>query len=493
MKKRLPFSVVLLAGLSWVSAQWMRIDDFEQPAGLPTPTPTPPPVPTPTPIPGTPTMNDSYIGIWYSIGQSQTVDGVKVPKYSGGLGTYPANMMPMATYVASVNKTFFVYGGTTAPQNRDLQIMIGEYDHTAGTVSLPTVIRDSEGFSDAHANPAVAIGPNGHIFVFSATRHGFQGRIYRSDQPHDISSFTQVFSRYMAYPQPWYDPDHGFIFLFTQYTGGRELYYITSADGVTWTDPVQFAGFNGHYQSSMHRDGVTGTAFNFHPGGVDNRTNIYYMQTADHASTWTAISGTALTLPLENKANPALVHDYQAEDKLVYIHDTNFDTQGRPVILYLTSDDHRAGPGSGTRQWKTAAWNGTSWERRNLGTSQANYDVGCLHIDAGPNPGEEVWRVTGPTGTGPQEWGTGGEMVMWISNDRGATWASTALTAESIYNHTYARRPVPAHPDFYVYWADGHALQQSVSRLYFASQQGAVSRLPVLMQGATAPEAVPTP
>jgi len=479
MKRGMPVVIPLLTMVGWVSAQWMKIDDFEQPGGLPTPTP------APTPIPGNPTMNDSYIGIWYSIGQATN----GVPKYSGGLGTYPANMMPIASYAASVEKTFFVYGGTTSPLARDLQIMIGSYDHTSRTAALPTVVRDSDGFTDAHANPALAIGPGGHLFVFSATRHSFQGRVYKSTQPYDASSFSQVYTGYMAYPQPWYDPDHGFLLLHTIYNGGkRYLYSSTSTDGVTWTTPVNYARFNGHYQNSMHRNGVTGTAFNFHPGGVDQRTNLYYMQTADHAQTWTNASGSSLTLPLEATSNPALVYDYESEEKRVYIQDTNFDEQGRPVILYLTTDSHQSGPGSGTRQWKTAAWNGSAWERRNVTTSKANYDVGCLHIEA-----DGTWRIMGPSAEGPQEWGTGGEMVMWVSADRGETWASLAMTSGSSVNHTYARRPVPAHPEFYAFWADGNPLSFSASRLYFGSQAGGVKRLPVLMQGDAAPESVPAP
>ncbi len=484
MKTRIWICSVLLFAGTLLLAQWRSIDDFEQPGGLPTPTPQPTPMPTPTPLPGNPTQADSYMGIWYSIGQATN----GVPKYSGGLGTYPANMMPMATYVAAVNKTFFVYGGTTSPTQRDLQIMIGTYDHTTGKVSRPSTIRDSEGFSDAHANPAIAMGPNGHIYVFSATRHSFQGRVYRSNSAHDASAFTQVYAGYMAYPQPWYDPDHGFLLLHTIYSGNsRYLYSMTSTDGVTWTAPVNYARFNGHYQSSMHLDGRTGTAFNFHPGGVDKRTNIYYMQTDDHAQNWSTVSGTALTLPVNSKTSASLVHDYQSEDKLVYIHDLNFDAQKRPVILYLTTDKSAAGPGSGTRQWKTAAWNGSAWERRNLTTSKANYDVGCIHIET-----DGSWRVIGPSGDGPQEWGTGGEMQMWTSSDRGQSWQSTDLTSNSSYNHTYARRPVPAHPDFYAYWADGHALQRSLSRLHFSSKSGEVFRLPLLMtEMEEAPEALP--
>jgi hypothetical protein len=85
-------------------------------------------------------------------------------------------------------------------------------------------------------------------------------------------------------------------------------------------------------------------------------------------------------------------------------------------------------------------------------------------------------------------------MVMWTSDNAGRTWYTQPLTGNSLYNHSYARRPVNAHPDFYAFWADGHARKPSVSRLYFTSQKGEVFRLPEKMTGDfAAPQRVPLP
>ena len=188
---------------------------------------------------------DGYRGIWYSIGQSKGFG----PKYSGGLGTYPANMVPMACYDAASHTTFFVYGGTTTTSQTDLQIMIGAFHHDDGTVARPTTIRDSGGFSDAHANPAMTIGHDGFIYVVSATRHSYGGRIYRSRQPRDHSAFDIVHEGYVAYPQIWFHPDIGYTVLHTQYKGNsRFLFSLTSPDGVTWPtkeQAVPYARFGG--------------------------------------------------------------------------------------------------------------------------------------------------------------------------------------------------------------------------------------------------------
>src|SRR5690554_2016171 len=50
---------------------------------------------------------DGYRGIWFRLNQHFEYG----PKYSGGLGTYTANHIPLAIYAEEVDKTFFVYGG----------------------------------------------------------------------------------------------------------------------------------------------------------------------------------------------------------------------------------------------------------------------------------------------------------------------------------------------------------------------------------------------
>ncbi len=74
---------------------------------------------------------------------------------------------------------------------------------------------------------------------------------------------------------------------------------------------------------------------------------------------------------------------------------------------------------------------------------------------------------------------------MWTSGDEGAHWKKVRrLTEAAKFNHTYARRPGNAQPDFYALWADGDTLKPSESRLYFTNKEGtAVWRLPVHMSG----------
>jgi hypothetical protein len=140
---------------------------------------------------------DGYRGIWFTLGQfSEHGD-----KYSGGLGTYTANHLPLAIYAPEVERTFFVYGGTTRADERHLLIMAGSYNHRSGQVARPQIVHDKLGVDDPHDNPSLAIDDRGHLWIFISGRgRSRPGYIYRSCQPWDITDFEFVAAREMTYP-----------------------------------------------------------------------------------------------------------------------------------------------------------------------------------------------------------------------------------------------------------------------------------------------------
>lgn len=424
---------------------------------------------------------DGYQGIWYS---NQKSDDEYRYKYSGGLGTYCAKHNPHAIYAPEVDKTFFVYGGTKGlGEPRPLLMMVSYYDHKTGTVPKPAILMEKN-TGDAHHNPVLAIDDKGYLWVFASAHGGKDGFIWKSAKPYSIDAFEFIAQREFTYPQPRFYDGHGFLFLFTKYTGGRELYFNFSPDGRTWGEDRKIAGFAGHYQITCNHGDTLASAFNWHPPktGVNARTNLYYMQTKDFGQTWTTASGKPLEIPLSAVQNDALVHDYQADGWLIYMKDITFDKQGHPVILYIRSKGYESGPKFGERIWTTARWTGREWAIREAMRSDHNYDVGSLYIEP-----DGLWRIIAPTEPGPQAWCAGGEMVMWTSHDEGKTWKRLRqLTVGSLRNHTYARRPLDAHPGFYAFWADGDALQPSESSLYFTDKEGmTVWRLPETMTNET--------
>lgn len=428
---------------------------------------------------------NGYRGIWFDLGQKSEFGS----KYSGGLGTYTAKHHPLAIYAPAAGKTFFVYGGTTRADARHLLAMASYYDHRTRRVPRPVVVHDKQGVDDPHDNPSIQIDGAGHLWVYVSGRGNKRpGHVYRSRLPYDIGSFEHVAEREFTYPQPWWIDGKGFAFLFTKYRGGRrELFWSASdADGGNWSEDRKLAGMGGHYQISNHQHGRIITAFNMHPGGnVDQRTNLYFVQTDDRGNTWRTAGGETVETPLVDPAGPALVRDYRSGKRLVYLKDIAFDAMGNPVILYVTSSSHQPGPAGAPRLWTIARWSSDTraWEFHEVTTSAHNYDMGSLYIEE-----DGTWRIIAPTGTGPQPHGTGGEIGLWTSADQGRTWKKVRdITRGSPRNHAYVRRPVNARPDFYGFWADGNPDAMSESHLYFTDRSGETVRcLPYDLEGPTA-------
>lgn len=428
-----------------------------------------------------PTVN-GYKGIWFTLGQFYDYGD----KYSGGLGTYTAKHRPLALYDQSVHKTFFVYGGTNKPKEKHLLCMIGSYDHATGKLSRPRIVYDKMGVDDPHDNPSIAMDEAGYIWVFVSgrgrSRPGFK---FRSQEPHRIEAFEQVSEEEMTYPQIWWVPGKGFFHFFTKYTGVRELYFETSPNGYDWSDDRKLAGIigkpgekSGHYQVSYYHKGKVGTFFSRHPNGVvDRRTNLYYLESKDMGESWQNVAGKAIALPVVEVQSPALVKDYESLGNNVYLKDMQFDSEGRPICLYLRSGGHEPGPDNAPREWCVSYWRDGSWHTRVITQSDHNYDMGSLWVE-GKN-----WKVIAPTQDGPQVHGGGGEIEEWQSSDAGETWRlAQKITSNSRLNHNYVREVQQGHSSFLYFWADGNPDQFSRSKLFFADQQGKVFQMPYRMR-----------
>jgi hypothetical protein len=428
------------------------------------------------------TKMDGYKGIWFELGQKYEFGD----KYSGALGTYTAKHVPLAIYAKEVDKTFFVFGGTTAEDKRYLLCMVGVFDHKTGMVSKPTVVYDKKGIEDPHDNPSLLIDDEGYIWVFISGRGRLRpGFKYKSTKPFEIDEFTQITEEEMTYPQPWKTTD-GFFHFFTKYLGVRQLFYETSKDGVVWTEdkmlaaiPVNEGEKSGHYQVSNTFDRkMVATFLNRHPNGiVDRRTDLYYVQSKDFGQTWTSADGSEVELPLTEQANPARVIDYASQSKNVYLKDIGFDAEGKPACLYLRSYGHEPGGRSAPYEWCVTRWDGQEWRTSVVTTSDHNYDMGSLYIS------DDAWHIVGPTEEGPQAWGVGGEIAIWESRDEGETWEKVkTITENSELSHSYVRRPVNFKAPFCFFWANGHSHEMSKSELYFGNFKGEIWKLPYEME-----------
>jgi hypothetical protein len=402
-----------------------------------------------------------------------------------------------------------VYG---AASGDGLVSAISSFNHRTGLVSRPRALTIVGG-NNAHNNPTLAIRDDGRLLV-ADNAHGNTrtSSFLLSDEPWSIDSFTATLSlppgpANFSYGSPFHVPGEGFVFLHTNYDTPpdgfeRNLYWNTSLDGVAWDHKWNLAVYpdssrpqlanieKGQYQTAWQRDGVIGTAINMHPAagsngyGSDARTNLYYLQTSDAGRTWTLADGTPVRVPLTEADNAALVMDYDSLGLNVYLKQTTFDTQGRPVLVYLTSDDYTPGPDRFDRTLHTARWNGSGWEIRDVLTTDHNYDHGSLLIEPTDDGGER-WSMLGPYLDGPTPWRTGGALGFWESDDYGVTWEliRTPLP-ESDAHHSYVRPVLHGEDRFAFLWADGDPDQPSVSNLYFANHDATrVYRLPSVITG----------
>ena len=407
---------------------------------------------------------DGYKGLWFNSGQSSEYGYY----FSGGVATYNSRYRPVAIYSPEVKKTFFIYGGTSGSDERHLLIMASYFDHRLHQVPKPVVVYDKMGVREPYDNASISIGPGGFIWVFvSGWGRSRPGLIFRSSKPYSIESFDEIKKCEMISPQPWRMENSGFLLMFSKFAKGHELYFSSSSDGEKWSDANKLASMGGHFQVSELSGEKLVTVFNYHPGGdMYKQTNIYLLQTEDFGRTWKTIDNKTIETPVTDVKNDALVKDYEAEGKLVYINDLNFDKNGNPVILLVLARDFRPGPNGGPREWMILSRKDNKWNFNKVCESDHNFDMGSLYIN-----GDE-WKLIGTTEPGPQKYGSGGEIALWISRDEGVTWEKVSnVTNNSINNNSFVRRPVNENKDFYAFWTDGNTDRISPSMLYFTNDK----------------------
>ncbi len=422
---------------------------------------------------------DGYKGIWYSSGPLLEFGY----RFSGGTATFDSRYRPVAVYSPEVKKTFFVYGGTTSADERHLLIMVSYFDHRYHVVPNPVMVFDKMGVREPHDNASLSIDSNGYLWIFVSGRYRTRsGLIFKSSKPYSIESFDKIKEWEMICPQPWWIEGYGLVLMFSRVTNGQELYFSSSRDGIIWDECQKLAGMGGHLQVS----GVFGkklvTVFDYLPeGNVDKRTNLYLLQTEDMGKTWETVDNQIVKTPVTDINSEAIIKDYKAEGKLVNISDLNFDKDGNPVLLVILSRDYRPGPKGDPREWMIINWKDHKWNFNKVCESDHNYDMGTLYIR------DNEWRIIVPSDPGLQKYAAGGEIVLWVSRNKGISWEKVNdITKNSSGNNSFVRRPMNAQKDFYALWADGNADSLSISHLYFTNEKcKKVWVLPYIMKNDT--------
>ena len=440
---------------------------------------------------------EGYWGIWY---QQQPPHPEQRFNLSGGLATYSSRHMPVACYAEKAKKTFFVFGAagntpepssgpesgqpepTTASSQggrQTLRVMVSYFDHQTRQVPRPAVVRE-DASGDAHDNAAISLDDAGHLWVFVAGREtNPPAAIFKSTKPYDIASFQEVRQTDFAFPQPWFLSRQGFLLVCTRTVQGKPTPYVaTSPDGMKWAEPRLLADpATGWDTVSGQFGSKIGVALTCHlpDGGPDTPTNLYYVETKDFGKTWQNMQKQPVELPIKREDEKARLREYQRSGRLVFLKDLAFDSFGNPTVLYILTRQKEARLDRPTCLWNTSRWTGREWETTGTIRSDNAYDSGCLHIE------KSTWRLIAPTMPGPLPYDAGGDMIMWVSDDQGRSLRLQLLTRREQSNHNFARRPVNARDDFFVFWTDGSTVEPSPCRLYCADKIGNTYLLPERM------------
>lgn len=422
---------------------------------------------------------DGYRGTWYEVGKKTEYGRL----YSGGLGTFNGKHIPLAVYSDKAKKTFFTYGGID--DDKKLCCMVSYYDHRKQRVPKPVVVyRDT--VNDPHINPVLCIDGQGYIWVFVSGRTKQPlGYKYRSRKPLNIDRFDLVSEEEFSYPQPWYVEGEGFIHLFGKNPGQWEVTFETSKDGLTWSEDTPIAAIRaegdqrtGHYQISNQRKNLIGVMFQRHLNGNSNRrTDLYYMQTTNMGKTWQAADGQTLQIPVTRPDAPCRVADYVERGRNVYLKDLNYDSEGNPVLVYLTSGGSEPGPESGPYDLMMARWDGNDWVFSEIGKADHNYDNAALFTEGGE------WTLVYQGIHSPYPYAVGGEITLKRSADKGVTWGvAERVTSGSTRNNGYVRRSAGGRAPFNYLWADGDPHAFSESAIWFGDLEGNTWKLPRQME-----------
>ncbi len=401
-----------------------------------------------------------FQSIWYQLGSSLGPYGAK---YSGPLGTYSAKHRPMAVFAQGTDTTYFVFGGDADGEGR-VEVSVGAYSHGTGSITGPVVLLERAD-SNAHRNPTLEIDEHGHIWVFASAHGDRNGRLFRSTQPYRIEQFEDIGEAEFTYPQP-HIVGREIVLLHTRYSRGREIYRATVTEqGLS--EPQLVLGFGGHYVVSETHGNRIGVFFNEHPGGnVDARRSLYYLESDDGGRTWQSVGGQPVTTPVRQAPDSAIVLDSPAGER-VYLKDIDFTADGRPVALFLTSQDWRPGPQPppGRILW-IAEWNGEEWVRYSVGFPDHNYDTGSLTRLA-----DGRWVLAHPADeTDDEAWVTGGQVhVELLESSFKPAQEVEVVTQDGLPFDgplTYVRDSRGSGPDALFFAAGGSALENRERTLF---------------------------
>ena len=273
--------------------------------------------------------------------------------------------------------------------------------------------------------------------------------------------------------------DEAGLHLFTKYTEGRELYWETSPDGVTWGDDRMLAGLGGHYQVSGAATTRSRPSSTTIPAatwiGARTSTTSRRRTSGRPGPRWTA----AAHRPAPRREQPRSGHRLRRAGQT----DVRVRPQFRPRRAGRSCFTSPAGaPHPGRRMTARVpphAWDGHAWQTATIAEDRPQLRHGePLGVRRRRGPSSRRRRpARGPTAAAAR-----------CASGRAPTRARPGRSRRKSRRQSAQPqlRPTPGerHDPFFAFWADGDPAQFSESRLYFCDSSGEhVRQLPYDMDG----------
>lgn len=229
---------------------------------------------------------------------------------------------------------------------------------------------------DGHNNYAMGLDSTGRIHVIG-NQHGAGLQYARMNNAGDITSWatpTMVGTEedLMSYPRFFNGPDGTLYFHYRNGASGNGNNYLNkrNADG-TWTRVAFLVdGLSSTTSAYDNRividaDGIMHYSFAWKSGSTYNDiSDIAYMRSVNGGTTWTTITGTAVTLPVTRGTSPTVLETADNGSGIANQFGMDVDDDGRPHMATFFYD-------GANRQINHFYWDGAAW----INTKVTNFAI----------------------------------------------------------------------------------------------------------------------
>lgn len=317
------------------------------------------------------------------------------------------------------------------------KVQVASYNHETGNIRVNTISPANFMQVDDHNNPTILVRDDGHVLASYSGHFYGPMRVIVSKNPEDISSFGPEanFGNNVTYANPYQIGDSTVMFYRDGVTWHPTM-NVSLDGGETWGSPQEFITRNGSQQrpyAKYTQDSKGGMHITFTTGHprVEPNNKIYYVYYYKHKF----YKADGSFIKNYNSASDALNIDageaevvYNASTGKGWTWDIALDEDENPVILYA------AFPNDLNHHYYYATWDGSKWISNHIVNSgrwfpqtpeggtepEPNYSGGMVIDPENPSIVYLSKQVNGVF-----------EIFKYTTNDKGASWETKAITANT--------------------------------------------------------------